>query len=71
MPSNTNYVCFSCRHSRRAPGMCPDCKHELHLIHYRWRIPPRHKIREWKKLHDMIFNPGRSDYMENMFKKNK
>ena len=58
--SNRNWVCFNCRITNRKQSgfsgraVCSDCGGELINIGYRIPVPPKSKIKEWKKLKEQL-----------------
>ncbi|RYD24437.1 MAG: hypothetical protein EOP88_00075 [Verrucomicrobiaceae bacterium] len=54
--SNTNWVCFVCRTSRREPKTskciptCHDCGAECYHIGSKVEVPKREAVKEWREL---------------------
>ena len=50
MVCRRNYACFRCRYVNRGGSGCPHCGGTCVCMGSKWRMPARHKKREWEKL---------------------
>ena len=53
MPSNSNHVCFDCRITRKAGGVC-NCGKDLISVGTRWRMPKKNRAKAWADLKELM-----------------
>jgi hypothetical protein len=54
MPSNANYVCCTCRKSRKGQGVCPRCHKDMVSIGKRWRTPTKNDDKAWEFIENWL-----------------